>query len=212
MPVDRLTKSLLAGAAASLAVLAVRSAGQQQQPAPAAAQPAANPGTAGVQISATPDGFLAFDSSTGEVVGVSLKDKPSVTVLGSLRKGADGRWDFTQGKPNAAANAAAPAPPPEALKLVTAQADVAKLMAALNAFKRDTGRLPSTEEGLQALVVQPTTVETWKGPYLKDGLPKDPWGNPYVYRQPGKLNADGADVLSFGPDQRDGGGDDIFGR
>jgi general secretion pathway protein G len=85
-------------------------------------------------------------------------------------------------------------------------------MTALRRFKQDTGRFPSTEEGLQALIVQPTSVENWKGPYMKDGLPKDPWGNPYIYREPGTLNADGVDVLSFGPDLRDGGGDDIFGR
>jgi general secretion pathway protein G len=211
MPVDRLTKSLLAVAAVSLAALALNSLAQQPPPAPPPAAPAPAQGSlANVQVSPTPDGFMAFDAGSGEVVSVTLKDKVGVVVLGTLRKSADGRWDFALGK--AANGGGAAAPQADALKVVAAQADVARLMTALNAYKRDTGRLPSTQEGLQALVVQAPSAEGWKGPYLKDGLPKDPWGNPYVYRQPGKLNADGADVLSFGPDQRDGGGDDLFGR
>ena len=209
MPVDRLTKCLLIAVSASLAAIALRTPSSGSAAAQAPAQPPASTvGLSGLQVSATPNGFLAFDRATGEVLRVTVAEKASLESLGTLRKGAGGKWEFGAEKSN---GAAAPAPE-DGARMVTAQADVAKLMAALRAFKRDAGRFPSTEEGLQALVVQPTSVENWKGPYLKEGLPKDPWGNPYVYREPGTLNADAVDVLSFGPDLRDGGGDDLFGR
>ena len=60
-----------------------------------------------------------------------------------------------------------------------------------------------------ALVNQPTGLAGWQGPYLKRGTPKDPWGNPYLYRSPGQHNASGCDLYSMGPDGQDGGSDDI---
>ena len=65
------------------------------------------------------------------------------------------------------------------------------------------------EEGLSALIEQPTDVTSWHGPYIKRGVPKDPWGSPYVYKQPGEHNASGYDLYSFGPDKQDGSDDDI---
>src|SRR5450759_145610 len=58
---------------------------------------------------------------------------------------------------------------------------------ALDLFNLDTGRYPSSAEGLTALVQSPGTIPAWNGPYLKGGLlPNDPWGKSYVYRSPGE--------------------------
>ena len=82
---------------------------------------------------------------------------------------------------------------------------------ALDMFAADNDRYPSTDEGLQALITAPPGAQDWKGPYLKDQptVPKDPWGTTYVYRYPGTNNPGGYDLYSFGPDLKEGGGDDI---
>lgn len=75
---------------------------------------------------------------------------------------------------------------------------------ALDAFRLDMGRYPSTNEGLQALVVQPAGASRWNGPYLRKNLiPKDPWGNDYQYRAPGQHSA--FDLYSLGADNAEGG-------
>ncbi len=85
---------------------------------------------------------------------------------------------------------------------------------ALNMFKLDVGRYPTTEEGLGALVSKPTTLEgnqadNWNK-YIDDAESlKDPWGNAYGYRFPGEVNADGYDLWSNGPDGQAGTADDI---
>ncbi|HHT8997096.1 type II secretion system major pseudopilin GspG [Burkholderia cenocepacia] len=66
-----------------------------------------------------------------------------------------------------------------------AKAQLASFEKALDAFRLDTGRYPTTEEGLNALIVQPATLANWNGPYLKREVPPDPWGRPYQYRAPG---------------------------
>ena len=89
-----------------------------------------------------------------------------------------------------------------------AQEDTARLwvnesiQTPLTTFRIHMGRYPTTEEGLQALITDPTGGSgNWRGPYLNvNSVPKDPWGNPYQYRFPGTRNADGPDVFSFGPD------------
>jgi general secretion pathway protein G len=79
---------------------------------------------------------------------------------------------------------------------------------ALQAFRIDMGRYPSTGEGLQALVSAPGNDPRWRGPYLKDNVPLDPWGSPYQYRQPSTRGKD-FDLLSYGRDKAAGGtGDD----
>jgi general secretion pathway protein G len=66
------------------------------------------------------------------------------------------------------------------------------------------GRYPSTAEGLQALVVQPSGATRWNGPYLrKNIIPKDPWGNDYQYRAPGQHGY--FDLYSLGADNVEGG-------
>ena len=94
-------------------------------------------------------------------------------------------------------------------RVTAAQADIANIEIAIDTFEIDNARYPTTEEGLAALVQQPSDLPTWKGEYLKRGVPKDPWGNPYVYREPGRQNTTSYDLYSFGPDGQEGGGDDI---
>lgn len=76
-------------------------------------------------------------------------------------------------------------------------------------YRINMGSYPTTEQGLQALVVAPDSGrERWKGPYL-DKLPEDPWKKPYQYRYPGVKNPNGYDVWSMGKDGQDGTEDDI---
>lgn len=88
-------------------------------------------------------------------------------------------------------------------KSKTAQLQIADLDKALELFKLDVGRFPSTEEGLSGLVSKPASVSSgWNGPYLKGGLPNDPWGKPYKYA----LKSDGnAEIVSLGADGAAGG-------
>lgn len=89
-------------------------------------------------------------------------------------------------------------------KSKTAGVQIADIDKALEIFKLDVGRFPTTEEGLEALVKRPATVSSgWAGPYLKGTLPNDPWGRPYRYQGPGP---DGTvEVLSLGADGAPGG-------
>lgn len=97
----------------------------------------------------------------------------------------------------------------EQARVTAARADIANLETALDAFEIDNGRYPTTEEGIAALVEAPPDLDDWKGPYIKRGVPNDPWGNPYVYTCPGRYNTSGYDLYSMGPDGQEGGDDDI---
>lgn len=95
----------------------------------------------------------------------------------------------------------------EHARIEAAQADIEGGIAlALDFFEVDMGRYP---ESLEELVKRPSDSPRWKGPYLKKGIPKDPWGSLYLYRFPGKENPEGYDLLSLGPDKREGTGDEI---
>jgi general secretion pathway protein G len=94
----------------------------------------------------------------------------------------------------------------EQAKLAAAKTDISMLDNALDLFEQDTGRYPSTDEGLRVLV-DGGSIQGWHGPYIKRGVPNDPWGNPYVYRYPGQHNSSGADLFSNGPDGREGNDD-----
>ena len=87
-------------------------------------------------------------------------------------------------------------------KQKTAKTQIGMLMAALDAYRLDIGHYPSQQEGLEALVVNPGE-EKWDGPYLKKGVPTDPWDNPYSYQNPGEHGE--IDILSLGGDNREGG-------
>ena len=85
-----------------------------------------------------------------------------------------------------------------------AKVQIQSLVTALELYKVDTGRYPSTSEGLKALIVTPTVASAWNGPYLtKKELPNDPWGRPYLYRLPGEHGA--FDILSLGADNQPSG-------
>jgi len=84
-----------------------------------------------------------------------------------------------------------------------ARAQIDALTKALDQYRLDVGRYPSTEQGLAVLVTRPADEPKWSGPYLSKALPKDPWGNDYQYRSPGEHGE--YDLLSFGKDGRPGG-------
>ena len=97
----------------------------------------------------------------------------------------------------------------EQARITAAHTDIANLEVALDAYEVDNGQYPSKSEGLNALIENRSNTTSWKGPYLKRSVPADPWGNSYVYTQPGRHNTYGYDLYSFGSDGREGGGDDI---
>lgn len=78
---------------------------------------------------------------------------------------------------------------------------------ALDTFRLDVGRYPTTQEGLAALQQRPFGVDRWDGPYLRKAVPADPWGRPYNYRSPGE-NGRPYDLFSYGADGAPGGESD----
>ncbi|MFZ1642927.1 MAG: type II secretion system major pseudopilin GspG [Candidatus Contendobacter sp.] len=87
----------------------------------------------------------------------------------------------------------------------TAKLQIEDFSTALDAFRLDMGRYPTSAEGLAALVVQPSSANRWNGPYLrKNIIPKDPWQNDYQYRSPGQ-HGGAFDLYSLGADNADGG-------
>ncbi len=97
----------------------------------------------------------------------------------------------------------------EQARVTAAQAQIATFGTALDAYEVDNGFYPKGNNGLQDLIQQPNDTPNWKGPYLKDEIPNDPWGNPYIYECPGKHPPSPYDLISPGPDGRDGTDDDI---
>src|SRR5437868_7426739 len=72
-------------------------------------------------------------------------------------------------------------------RVKTAKIQIQSFSSALDLFYLDTGRYPTSSEGLAALVRPTSSIPGWAGPYLKGGnVPSDPWNNPYVYRSPGQ--------------------------
>lgn len=93
-------------------------------------------------------------------------------------------------------------------KTTTARSQIELLSAALDAYRLDVGRYPTTEQGLAALREEPVDSPVprgWRGPYLRREVPVDPWGRGYVYRSPGEENTVGFDLLSYGLDGVPGG-------
>ncbi len=88
-------------------------------------------------------------------------------------------------------------------KSKSARIQIAEIEQALDLFKLDVGRYPTDSEGLRALVERPATAPNWNGPYLRRGLPPDPWGRPFEYRQSGRYGS--PDIFSLGADGRPGG-------
>ncbi|WP_343731848.1 type II secretion system major pseudopilin GspG [Duganella sp.] len=86
-----------------------------------------------------------------------------------------------------------------------ARAQIEAFDKALLQFRLDTGHYPKSEIGLVALFVEPPDEPLWRGAYLSEQLPLDPWGHPYIYRMPGGEGRD-FELLSFGADGQPGGG------
>jgi len=88
-------------------------------------------------------------------------------------------------------------------RITAAKADIeSNLSVVLGLYELDNGSFPTTEQGLAALVKKPTSPPVpanWKGSYTRK-VPKDPWGNPYVYVSPGVHNVGDYDLSSYGPD------------
>ncbi|MCX8518974.1 MAG: type II secretion system major pseudopilin GspG [Methylophilaceae bacterium] len=95
---------------------------------------------------------------------------------------------------------------PDEARIIAAKQDIASIMQVLKLYKLDNQSVPTTEQGLQALVTKPTlspVPNNWKSPGYLDKLPKDPWGQPYQYLAPG-LHGE-IDVFSLGADASPGG-------
>lgn len=88
-------------------------------------------------------------------------------------------------------------------KSKTAAVQIKDLEQAADLFKLDVGRYPNNQEGLEGLVSRPASAAGWSGPYLRSGLPRDPWGNQYQYRSPGERSE--IDIYSLGADGAPGG-------
>lgn len=91
----------------------------------------------------------------------------------------------------------------EESRIKAAQAQIELFGAALDQFRLDVGRYPSTAEGLAALRDEVSGIENWNGPYIRKELPKDPWGKDFVYTSPGEH--DEYDIVSLGSDHTAGG-------
>jgi general secretion pathway protein G len=87
-----------------------------------------------------------------------------------------------------------------------ARSQIDSLEKALDQYRLDTGHYPTTEQGLAALNARPADEPRWGGPYLRKAVPPDPWGKPYLYRQPGEHGE--FDLYSYGKDGQPGGQDD----
>jgi general secretion pathway protein G len=95
-------------------------------------------------------------------------------------------------------------------RVTAAKTQIKNIEAALDFYRMDNGRYPTTEQGLEALVQQPSTEPVPRNfrpeGYLQGGrVPQDPWGAPYEYESPGTHNPYGNDVWSFGADGQPGG-------
>ncbi|OPX36741.1 MAG: type II secretion system protein GspG [Desulfobacteraceae bacterium 4484_190.3] len=84
-----------------------------------------------------------------------------------------------------------------------AKAQISMFETALDTYRLDVGRYPTTEQGLNALRTKPDEAQKWDGPYLPKAVPVDPWGKPYEYISPGEHGD--YDIKSYGADGQEGG-------
>lgn len=94
----------------------------------------------------------------------------------------------------------------------TARTQLELIRVALDNYYLDNGRYPTTAQGLEALRTRPASdpePRSWRGPYLRNAVPEDPWGRPYIYRSPGEQNPTTFDLVTLGADgERGGEGED----
>jgi len=88
-------------------------------------------------------------------------------------------------------------------EVTVAKAQMQAFSRALDQYRLDVGRYPTTEQGLDALVTRVNNEPKWNGPYLQNAVPLDPWGKAYVYRAPGEKGD--YDLISYGKDGAPGG-------
>ena len=88
-------------------------------------------------------------------------------------------------------------------EVTVAKSQIEAFGKALDTYRLDVGTYPSTEEGLNALLVKPSAAARWNGPYLSKALPQDPWGHAYMYKSPGTKGD--FEILSYGKDGQPGG-------
>jgi general secretion pathway protein G len=88
-------------------------------------------------------------------------------------------------------------------KTKTARIQIRDLEQAVEMYKLDVGRYPSTREGLKALVTRPQNAAGWNGPYLKSDVPQDPWNRDYQYKYPGDRGE--VDIFTYGQNGAPGG-------
>jgi general secretion pathway protein G len=88
-------------------------------------------------------------------------------------------------------------------RVKAAKIQIQSLSSALDLFYLDAGRYPTGSEGLEALVRPVSGMASWNGPFKGGAVPNDPWGNHYVYRQPGERGA--YEIRSLGSDGQEGG-------
>jgi general secretion pathway protein G len=84
-----------------------------------------------------------------------------------------------------------------------AHAQMNAIEKALDQYRLDVGRYPTTEQGLAALFLRPTNEPKWRGPYMKKDVPADPWGKPFLFKCPGEHSE--YDLVSYGKDGQPGG-------
>ena len=95
-------------------------------------------------------------------------------------------------------------------QIAATQTQIATFKTALDAYEVDNGYYPKGKNGLMDLIQQPRDAQNWRGPYLQaDAVPKDPWGNDYIYECPGRHNPEGYDIICLGQDGQLGTDDDI---
>lgn len=90
----------------------------------------------------------------------------------------------------------------------SAKSQIQILALALDAYRVDNDEYPTTEQGLEALRSMPAAGDppkNWRGPYLRQLVPADPWGRPYIYVSPGVSNPNGYDLYTLGKDGKPGG-------
>ena len=84
-------------------------------------------------------------------------------------------------------------------RVSVAKQSIERIGSVLDMYKLDVGGYPTTDQGLRALVEQPSGITTWNGPYVKGSVPVDPWNRPYIYREPSDRSGHDFDLCSGGP-------------
>ena len=99
---------------------------------------------------------------------------------------------------------------PEGAKIQRAEGDMRNIESAVRSYAMLAGNPPSTAQGIEALFVKPTSQpvpKRWSS--AGKSVPLDPWGDPYKYRNPGKIDSSSFEIYTFGPDKKEGTDDDM---